>query len=122
MADPVLPDYVQDKIDLRTFSRQRPPGTRRADFESGGRQQIRIARRVLIAETLSADLSKADYALFLTWYQNSIERVGWFDYTPPGAAAATKARLVNGQITEEVPLDTAGNQWRLKLSVEYWSG
>ena len=121
MANPVFPSYFQDKIDLRSFSRQRPSGVRRADFDSGARQQIRIARRVLVTETLSADLSKADYALFLTWYQDTIKRVGWFKYTPPGAAAPVDARLVEGKISEEAPLDSATKTWRLKIALEYWS-
>ena len=120
-AAPVFPAYAAANILVSGFTRTQPSGVRRSEFESGARQQMRVARRVLVAETLVIQLSNTDYQSFKAWLNEEIDLVNWFDYTPPGQSATVKARVVNGEVQQERPLDGSLSQWQVRLTVEYWS-
>lgn len=116
-----FPAYAASAVVASSFRRTRAPGVLRSDFESGARQQVKVAERVLVTESLQIQLSNSDYGAFKRWLEDDAGRVDWFSYTPPGESSAVQARVVNGAIKSESPLDAALSHWLVAIDVEYWS-
>lgn len=115
-----FPTYA--KLVLEGFKKDRESALQRTDMERGPPKQPRIKSRVLVTRKLTyAFDSKTDYNNFLTWFNTSINRgAAWFDWTDPETSTVKKARIVNGKLSEEKPLNSALSLWQVMFDLETW--
>lgn len=113
-----FPSYVEILFD--GYSETFDPSVERTEMERGMPKQRRINSRVLMK--LSCSLlfrSKADIALFETWYFGTIKRVGFFTMTHPRTGATINARFEGGDIGTMIPLLTQFRVARRDVVIEY---
>lgn len=75
------------------------PSIERTEMERGAPKQRRLNTQVM--DEISVRLmftSKADVDAFDAWYFDTIERIGWFDFTHPRTGAVIKARFKEASI------------------------
>jgi hypothetical protein len=100
------------------FRRKRVSNVIRSDMESGPAKQALRASRDYIRFPVTYLFTKAQYLAFDTWVTDTIDTVGWFDWTEPIASATLQARIVNGDISEAAPLNPHMANWVVSFELE----
>jgi len=122
VAVATFPTYARLLTD--GFSIKRPSGVDRSSIEDGMANQRRRQSRVLVPISVMYQLdSQADYTSFLDWYYNEINSgADWFNWTDPLDKQSKLARIVQGTLNEEKPIDGVPNLgWRISMTIERWS-
>jgi len=102
------------------FRQKREAGVIRTPTEGGMVKQRKRFSRTLIERPVAYLLTSAqDYTDFIDWYENTIGRVGWFDWTDPVDQQVKEARIKGGEI-EEQPQRKALDRWRITFTIEVW--
>lgn len=112
------PTYA--KFVLTDISEGFEPSVERTEMERGVPKQRIINSSVMVQIAGSVVFcSKADIASFETWYFDTIERIGWFDFTHPRTGVVVQARIVGGDIG---PLQPRSSRFELasrEVTLEY---
>lgn len=102
--------------------RQREAGVTRTPMEGGMVKQRKRFSRVLIGRPVTYLLKTAvDYDNFITFYETTINRVDWFDWTDPADGVVKQARIVGGKLDKEEPQRKDHGLWKVSFVVETWS-
>lgn len=102
--------------------RRREAGVVRTPKEGGLPKQRKRFSRVMIARPVTYLLKSAsDYASFMTWYETTIGRTGWFDWTDPADGVVKQARIQGGAIEDEEPQRKSHDRWKVKFTIETWN-
>jgi len=113
-----FPSYAQ--LERQGFGDTPRPGVVRTDMESGPPKQATVESRSLHRISVVYLIStKADYQSFITWWETTISRVDWFDWTDPVSNTTKQARIVDGAI-ETTPLRSDLAHWEIRFDLEYW--
>lgn len=115
-----FPSYA--KLVLEGFSIERESALDRTEMEVGPPKQPVRRTRVMVTRKVTYALdTKADYLNFLTWFNTTINRgSAWFDWVDPQDAATKKARIVNGKLDAEKPLNSALSLYEVSFRLETW--
>jgi len=102
------------------FTEQPEAGTIRTPMEGGLAKQRAFPSRVMVERPVSYLIkTKADYLSFKDWYENTIARAGWFDWTDPVTVSVIQARIKGGKI-EPRALRKDMELWRVDFIIEAW--
>lgn len=115
-----FPSYM--KLILAGLTFKRESALLRTEMEIGPPKQTVQKTRVMLTRkvTYAAD-SKTDYLNFITWFTTTINRgAAWFDWTDPVDGVTKKARIVNGELDEEKPLNSGLTLWQVSFHLETW--
>jgi len=102
---------------------RRASALERSEMESGPVKQLKSRSRVLLTRSTVYKLATlADYNSFITWFQDTINYgADWFDWTDPIDGILKSARIVSALDSEE-PADGTPAFWKIRMSIEVWSG
>lgn len=96
------------------------PSVERTDMERGLPKQRIINSDVTATIRGSVVFRRqADIASFDTWYFETINRIGFFDFTHPRTGVTVQARFVGGQIGELVAHSSGFGVASREVVVEY---
>lgn len=115
-----FPSYM--KLILAGLAFEREGALTRTDMEIGPPKQAVQKTRVMLTRkvTYAAD-TKTDYLNFIAWHKTTINYgVAWFDWTDPVDGVTKKARIVNGKLDEEKPLNSGLTLWQVTFHLETW--
>jgi len=113
-----FPSYA--KLTRAGYAHSPRPGVIRTNMEAGPPKQATIESRILHRINVAYLIdSKADYQSFLAWWQTTISRVDWFDWTDPLSGAVKQARIVGGEF-EARPTRPDLEAWVITFDLEYW--
>lgn len=105
------------------FKRVRDPGVIRSPTEGGMvKQRVRFSRVLVERPAIVHLRTLADYNNFLTWYETTIKRVDWFDWTDPVDGQVKQARIKGGLLQSEDPQRKMMDRWKIPLTLEVWGG
>lgn len=111
-----LPSYVT--ILFTGLKVKRDPGVKRTEAEDQFVKQLKTVSTVLVKRDATLRLgSLTDYNNFITWYEDTIGRVGWFDATDPLTQTTKSMRIVGGAL-EEVPKKKNMGLWNIGCQLE----
>lgn len=111
---PILVEWSSYKVNRNT-------AVQRTSMEDGFAKQTKRFSRVLVTRSVKYQMTKAEYATFLTWFNTTVNRGSdWFDWTDPNTNTVKTARIVNGQLDEEVPVDPIMSKWDISFKLETW--
>lgn len=117
---PAFPSYPLLLFD--GIKRQREPGVDMTAMESGPPKQMKKQSRVMIRRPVTYLLkTAADYAAFIAWYENTINKVDWFDWTDPADGVTKRARIQGGDLKDEAPQRKIHDRWKVMFTIETWN-
>lgn len=116
MAD--FPSYA--RVQFRNFSEAADPSVHRVEMERGGPKMAVINSQRLVAVNVSLlFMSAADADSFETWHEDTIGRVGSFDFVHPRTRQTVTAWFRNGDIGTLVPIGPGWNPCSRDCVIEY---
>lgn len=96
---PDFPNYITLLHPGAGLDMEPEPRVNRTPMEDGMVKQSITASRVLVERPFMAHInSKANFNAFLTWYYDTIERAGWFNWIDPRDNVLKQARFVGGKV------------------------
>ncbi len=115
-----LPSYA--KVLLAGFGEEAESGVQRTQMESGPPKQLRVKTRVLVRRDVAIHVgSKANYLLFVEWFQVDINMgADWFTWTDPVSATSKSARFVSA-LGRAAPVGRLADAWVVAATIETWS-
>lgn len=106
------------KITFSGFKRNRVSNILRSDMEAGPSKQAKRSFRDFINFPVTYIFTDTEYAAFDVWVRDTISAVDWFDWIDPVSGSTIQARIINGDISEAVPLNPQMDTWLVKFMLE----
>jgi len=110
--------FPNGKLTASGFKRQRVSNVIRSDMESGPAKQALRASQDYLRFPVVYLFTKAEYEAFDIWVRDTINVIGEFDWTEPLNDTVVTARIVNGDVSDAVPLNPHMANWVVKFTLE----
>lgn len=105
-------------VDAGTYRIDYDPALDVERFEDGFTRQRKRRSRALVRHRLTALVPNASRAAFQTWIKDTLNHgAAEFNFTPPGAANAVKARIEGGRVRWQAATTGEPMQWAVTLSL-----
>lgn len=103
----------------RGFKEQRDPVLLRSNMEAGVAKQRPKQSQWIVARPVVYRFTAADYQSFVDWVEQTINMgADWFDWTDPRTSTVKQARIVNGDISDATPVNSAASRWDVAFTLE----
>lgn len=113
-----LPSYVV--VRMAGYAEDLDPSVERTEMERGPPKQRRLNSQVMHRLSVSFLFrTSADAESFLGWYEDDIERIGFFNMTHPRTGATISARFPGGEIGTLRSITGTDHLWQRDLVVEF---
>ncbi len=110
------PAYAQ--VDASTYRIDYDPVLDTERFEDGFLRQRKQRSRALARHRLTALVPNASRSAFQSWIKTTLNGgADEFNFTPPGEAAAVKARIDGGRVRWQAASTAEPIQWAVTLSL-----
>ncbi len=114
-----MASFPAGKITMSGFKRQRVSNVIRSDMEAGPAKQALVSSAGYLRFPVTYLFTAAEYTAFDTWVSGTINYVGFFDWTDPFTGTVySRARIVEGDISEASPLNPQMADWVVKMMLE----
>lgn len=115
MAD--FPSY--GTLLARGYKEQRQPVVQRTEMENGLPKQRQTATLQMVRRPVTYRFTDTDYQSFVDWVRNTINNgVDWFNWTDPRTSTVKQARIVGGDISDAMPVNSVAKKWDVSFTLE----
>lgn len=107
---------------LTKYAIVEPEAVLRREMEDGTSKTSTNWSRILVArEVTYLYRSKSSYLAFIDWFNNLVNKgESWFDWTDPTTGTVKVARIKDGKLGAERPLDPLMTWWTIDMTLEVW--
>ena len=90
----------------------------RSDGVNGPAKQALLATQEHLIVPVKYYFTKDEFKLFQEWFRDTINVIGAFDWTEPLSDTVIKARIVNGDISDAIPINQVLSHWTVGFKIE----
>ena len=101
------------------YKYQRRSNVVRSEMDSGPAKQALRSSTDYIQVPVTYRFTKAEYLAFQIWVRDTINKVGWFDWTEPLSSLVKQTRIVEGDISNSYPNNPQLEEWIVEMVLEY---